>query len=523
LTEHNTNIVSVQQENKSAPVVWPGVTIGFAAAIAMWLVWYPLHLPGLQLSPSVTAPILLLVMVAMIVRGSKQLGARALLGGLIAGLTCSLINLLLLGNTLTQKDPVTAEFTLRENATQIAGGFFLVSIAAGVIAGFIGKLLSKDAPHLQAQPNWLLRFGIAAVAALVPLVAIGGAVTSAGAGMAVPDWPGTYGQNMFLYPITLMEQAVDSRIFLEHTHRLFGTLVGMTVFVLMIVVLRVKGGWAWLALTLPFIAASLIVTIFNNKGYIDLSFSLPLLGFFAVASLVFTLIAASLGKTGMLTVGVFALVCTQGMLGALRVTESNPTFGFMHGIFGQLILAATVVLTASLSNSWSDKLSVNSSAVSGTRKWALLAIGTLLIQLAMAAAYRHFESGHALMTHIGFSLIALSMTVIFAFNLMKIDKASDGCPTFKRLGMFLLHGVSLQMVLGILALVLLPDNAGEERVVMYDELETAADVSVAHMLFATAHQALGASLLACSILAAAWTLRTKQMTENSGGTQSTPA
>ena len=446
------------------------MTVGFWAAITMWLVWYPLHLPGLQLSPSITGPILLLVMIAMIARGSKRLGSKALIVGLVASVTCTAINLLLLGNTLTEKDPVTGEIGLRENAPQIAGGFFLVSIAAGVIAGFIGMALAKKAPHheLENQPNWLMRFAIAAVAALVPLVAIGGAVTSAGAGMAVPDWPGTYGQNMFLYPITLMEQAVDSRIFLEHTHRLFGTLVGLTVLVLA----------------------------------------------------VFTFVSRSSKFSKTLATAVFLAVCLQGYFGAIRVEEISPAFGLLHGIFGQVILGATVVLAASFSSGWQDKLLVSSQAIAGTRKWMFLAVGALLIQLSMAAAFRHFESSHALFTHIGFSLVALSAAVILAFNLMKVDRESGGSPIFKKLGMFMLHGVSLQMLLGIVALVLLPEDAGESRVVMYDELETAEGVSVAHVLFATAHQALGASLLACSILAAAWTFRTKPMPGISGDTQS---
>jgi len=82
------------------------------------------------------------------------------------------------------------------------------------------------------------------------------------------------------------------------------------------------------------------------------------------------------------------------------------------------------------------------------------------------------------------------------------------------MGMFLLHGVSLQMVLGILSLIFRPGGGGEERVIMHDQLEGAEAVPVAPVLFATAHQALGASLLACSILATAWTFRVKPMTEN---------
>jgi cytochrome c oxidase assembly protein subunit 15 len=36
--------------------------------------------------------------------------------------------------------------------------------------------------------------------ATFPLIFMGGLVTSHGAGMSVPDWPNSYGYNMFLFP-----------------------------------------------------------------------------------------------------------------------------------------------------------------------------------------------------------------------------------------------------------------------------------------------------------------------------------
>src|SRR5436305_7850440 len=52
---------------------------------------------------------------------------------------------------------------------------------------------------------------------------MGGLVTSHGAGMSVPDWPNSYGYNMFLFPPRLW----IGGILYEHTHRLMGTVVGM--------------------------------------------------------------------------------------------------------------------------------------------------------------------------------------------------------------------------------------------------------------------------------------------------------
>src|SRR5256886_15840321 len=65
---------------------------------------------------------------------------------------------------------------------------------------------------------------ITAAATLILLV-IGGLVTSHGAGLAVPDWPNSYGYNMFLFPVS---QWIGGILY-EYSHRLMATLVGVLV------------------------------------------------------------------------------------------------------------------------------------------------------------------------------------------------------------------------------------------------------------------------------------------------------
>jgi cytochrome c oxidase assembly protein subunit 15 len=55
------------------------------------------------------------------------------------------------------------------------------------------------------------------------LVAAGGMVTSTGSGLAVPDWPTTYGYNMLTFP----PEKMVGGIFYEHGHRLIATAVGL--------------------------------------------------------------------------------------------------------------------------------------------------------------------------------------------------------------------------------------------------------------------------------------------------------
>ena len=61
----------------------------------------------------------------------------------------------------------------------------------------------------------LAAFAVFTAISTLFLICVGGLVTSHGAGMAVPDWPNTFGYNMFLFPVS---QWVGG-IFYEHSHR----------------------------------------------------------------------------------------------------------------------------------------------------------------------------------------------------------------------------------------------------------------------------------------------------------------
>src|SRR5436190_11294332 len=76
----------------------------------------------------------------------------------------------------------------------------------------------------------LHRVALLTAIATFPLIFMGGLVTSHGAGMAVPDWPNSYGYNMFLFPPRFWVGG----ILYEHTHRLMGTVVGLLSIILAI-------------------------------------------------------------------------------------------------------------------------------------------------------------------------------------------------------------------------------------------------------------------------------------------------
>jgi len=88
---------------------------------------------------------------------------------------------------------------------------------------------SHEANKLQLPSNpWLHRFAVLTALATFCLLGVGGLVTSHGVGMAVPDWPNTYGYNLFLFPISKWVGG----IFYEHSHRLAASAVGLLTTVL---------------------------------------------------------------------------------------------------------------------------------------------------------------------------------------------------------------------------------------------------------------------------------------------------
>ena len=83
----------------------------------------------------------------------------------------------------------------------------------------------------------LHRVALLTAAATFPLIFMGGLVTSHGAGMSVPDWPNSYGYNMFTFPPSIWLGRQAGGVFYEHSHRLMGSLVGMLSILLTV--------WAW--------------------------------------------------------------------------------------------------------------------------------------------------------------------------------------------------------------------------------------------------------------------------------------
>jgi cytochrome c oxidase assembly protein subunit 15 len=187
--------------------------------------------------------------------------------------------------------------------------------------------------------RWLCRYAGLTTLATLGLIGLGGLVTSHGAGMAVPDWPTTYGYNMFLFPIS---QWVGG-VFYEHTHRLYASVVGlMTVVLALWLQFRAEERWVarlgWLAL---------------------------------------------------------ALVIVQGVLGGLRVNLMKDQIGVFHAALAQGFLVLLALITLFTSAIWKQWRASAPRVGRGLHRWLTGATVLIALQLLIGATMRHQHAGLA--------------------------------------------------------------------------------------------------------------------------------
>src|ERR1039458_986203 len=198
------------------------------------------------------------------------------------------------------------------------------------------------------QHSRLHRFAVLTSIATLGLVGIGGLVTSHGAGMAVPDWPNTNGDNMFFFPVS---QWVGG-IFYEPTHRLAAAGVGLLTVVLTLW-LYGRGSrpimrWGGLILLLLGAGTALVAP----RRWADGSVA----GLVGLASLGTSWFWARWAPNAkwLRWCGVAALlaVVLQGVLGGLRVVLYKDALGIFHATLAQLFFVLTCAIALFTSRWW---------------------------------------------------------------------------------------------------------------------------------------------------------------------------
>lgn len=238
---------------------------------------------------------------------------------------------------------------------------------------------------------WPHRLAVLLAGATFSLLFIGGLVTGKGAGLAVPDWPTTFGHNMFLYPWSKMV----GNIFYEHGHRLVASFVGcLTIALTVVFWLRESRSWLrWLALA------------------------------------------------------ALALVVFQGILGGLRVVLLEDALAIVHAATAQFFFAVTVCLAIFTSREWRDA-SAHPPLNDGGRLGRLCAIttGLIYLQIVFGAVVRH--TGERIDAHLGIAaLVALHIILI----VMRVARHHAASSRLSRPALFLFALLFVQLALGALS------------------------------------------------------------------------
>ncbi|TWT73886.1 COX15/CtaA family protein [Allorhodopirellula solitaria] len=326
-----------------------------------------------------------------------------------------------------------------------------------------------------AVSPWPRRLACTLVILVWPLIWVGGLVTTYDAGMSVPDWPGTYGYNLFLYPLsTWLLGPFD--LFIEHGHRLLGALVG-------------------------FIAIGFLVAAWHGdrRRWV-------------------TVLAAV----------VLVAVIGQGVLGGLRVTMSARVLAMVHGCTGPVFFALCVVAACVTGRRWRPDAVLDAAGVerenetestSGELRvvgraqpettsprmvWPILLVGVAYLQILLGAQLRHALPtsspgmfAHTAMTHVATG-VALWLLAWVVWGVMR------GCGdlTLSRPAAGLVCFVALQLLLGVGTWIV---NYGYPAIMDSFPGSSSYRLASKNMLDAwivTGHVATGSLILAVSTLLA---------------------
>ena len=187
----------------------------------------------------------------------------------------------------------------------------------------------------------LHRFAKFVAGCTVLLVLAGSLVTSTDSGLSVPDWPTTYGWNMFTFPPSKWVGG----ILYEHGHRLIASTVGFLTIVLAV--------WLWMS---------------ERRRWMK-----------------------------WLGVGALGAVIAQGVLGGLTVMFFLPApVSTAHAGLAEIFFCMTVAIALFTSRGWIDGYAGHSVDDGSLRRLATTTTGLVYCQILVGATMRHTGAGLAI-------------------------------------------------------------------------------------------------------------------------------
>ncbi len=229
-------------------------------------------------------------------------------------------------------------------------------------------------------------------------------MTTTDAGMAVPDWPNTFGYNLFLYPWQSW-LAGPWDLFVEHGHRLLAASVGLLTIGLVVVLKKCE-----------------------HRKWVRV------LGLLALLLVVF-----------------------QGSLGGMRVLFDERILAMLHGVIGPLFFGLTVALAAITSQTWAQ---ASAAAIepapdfSAMHVQSLAAVTAILayLQIVLGAVLRHVpvdSQPGAFLLAAKFHLFMAAMLTLHILMLAGLVFARKRQKPLGRLAGILLVLIVVQVLLGM--------------------------------------------------------------------------
>ena len=214
--------------------------------------------------------------------------------------------------------------------------------------------------------------------------------------MSVPDWPNTYGYNMFYFPFS---QWVGG-IFWEHSHRLMASLVGLMTLTLTIWSHGRSGRSLLRYVILPLsILLTILVLINAENNTLQHASITGMTGIIALfASFFWPRMKPASKWIRKLCWMALLMVIGQGLLGGLRVTLYKDEIGIIHATLAQLFLVLMVAITFVSSKRWIGwkAASRDKVAVPSLFSWMMAALCAFVVcQLILGAFMRHEHAGLA--------------------------------------------------------------------------------------------------------------------------------
>lgn len=248
-----------------------------------------------------------------------------------------------------------------------------------------GEAGQADARTYRPAPFWM---ALVAAVFTLPLLYVGGTVTTYRVGLAVPDWPQTFGTNMFLY--NFWNEPFGVRV--EHTHRLYGAAVGL----------------ATIILCLWFLA-------FEPRRWLK-------------------------------GLGVLALVAViiQGILGGTRVTQISTLLAAIHGVTGQAFFGLVVALCVFTSRKW-HRTAQTLDEPGHLRGLVATLLGAVAIQIGLGSSFRHFGAVSTIIAH---GALAAAIWIMALIALVTVERNRPELSPLSASARMLAILLTLQLVLG---------------------------------------------------------------------------